>query len=158
LQYLFADFLLSLKGKKLEPQNLNDLSSRVDSLDEVICDFRSPEIETSGIQIEVPPGLNHMKFSQLKRIVRVIFPLSIVAVIVGRVKSMLDNQQLAEEIVDVKKLCKVRHELEPEDVIEAVLVVASVVCIDGVDSRVCSPFVSLYIRLTFCQISWSLHP
>jgi hypothetical protein len=45
--------------------------------------------------------------------------------------------------VDDKKLRRVRHELEPVDVIEAV---ATVVRIDGVDSCMCSPFVSLSIR------------
>ena len=57
-----------------------------------------------------------------------------------RVKiNFLDNQQLAEEIVD-DKLRRVRHELEPGDVIEAVATVAR---IDGVDSsRMCSLFVS----------------
>lgn len=50
---------------------------------------------------------------------------------------MIDNQQLAEEIVD-DKLRRVRHELEPGDVIEAVATVAR---IDGVDSsRMCSHF------------------
>ena len=42
----------------------------------------------------------------------------------------LDRQQLAEEIVD-DKLRRIRHELEPGDVIEAVATVAR---IDGVDS------------------------
>jgi hypothetical protein len=52
---------------------------------------------------------------------------------------MLDNQQLAEEIVD-DKLRRVRHELEPGDVIEAVATVAR---IDGVDSsRMCQFFFS----------------
>jgi hypothetical protein len=67
--------------------------------------------------------------------VRVLLSLSIVA----RVKNQcLDNQQLAEEIVD-DKLRRVRHELEPGDVIEAVATVAR---IDGVDSsRMCSLFI-----------------
>jgi hypothetical protein len=42
----------------------------------------------------------------------------------------LEQQQLAEEIVD-DKLRRVRHELEPGDVIEAVATVARV---DGVDA------------------------
>ena len=67
-----------------------------------------------------------MKFLQLIWTVRAI---SIVANDC-RVKSLLDNQQLAEEIVD-DKLRRVRHELEPGDVIEAVATVAR---IDGVDS------------------------
>ena len=64
---------------------------------------------------------------------------------------LLDNQQLAEEIVD-DKLRRVRHELEPGDVIEAVATVAR---IDGVDSsRMCSLFVSLLHSLTIilCQL------
>lgn len=42
----------------------------------------------------------------------------------------LERQDLAEEIVD-DKLRRIRHELEPGDVIEAVATVAR---IDGVDS------------------------
>lgn len=42
----------------------------------------------------------------------------------------LEQQQLAEEIVD-DKLRRIRHELEPGDVIEAVATVARV---DGVDA------------------------
>ena len=69
-----------------------------------------------------------MKFLQLIWMVRVIFIVR--CCYDCRVKSMLDNQQLAEEIVD-DKLRRVRHELEPGDVIEAVATVAR---IDGVDS------------------------
>lgn len=47
-----------------------------------------------------------------------------------QVFTYLDRQQLAEEIVD-DKLRRIRHELEPGDVIEAVATVAR---IDGVDS------------------------
>jgi hypothetical protein len=58
-------------------------------------------------------------------------------------KSIIDNQQLAEEIVD-DKLRRVRHELEPGDVIEALATVAR---IDGVDSsRMCSHTVLLFIH------------
>lgn len=48
----------------------------------------------------------------------------------SQVYTLLDRQQLAEEIVD-DKLRRIRHELEPGDVIEAVATVAR---IDGVDS------------------------
>ena len=48
----------------------------------------------------------------------------------SQVSTYLDRQQLAEEIVD-DKLRRIRHELEPGDVIEAVATVAH---IDGVDS------------------------
>ena len=44
--------------------------------------------------------------------------------------------------MDDKKLRRVRHELEPVDVIEAIV---SVVRIDGA-ACMCSPFVSLSIR------------
>ena len=55
------------------------------------------------------------------------------------------------------KLRRVRHELEPGDVIEAVATVAR---IDGVDSsRMCAVLSSLafLISLTILYISWSLH-
>jgi len=50
--------------------------------------------------------------------------------VLGFAYTYLDQQQLAEEIVD-NKLRRIRHELEPGDVIEAVAMVA---WIDGVDS------------------------
>ena len=67
-----------------------------------------------------------------------------------------DQQQLAEEIVD-DKLRRVRHELEPGDVIEAVATVAR---IDGVDSsRMLHGFLTLFIlRYVFLNFSWPLDP
>ena len=55
------------------------------------------------------------------------------------------------------KLRRVRHELEPGDVIEAVATVAR---IDGVDSsRMYSSFrLSFSIFVNIFHISWSLHP
>jgi len=50
--------------------------------------------------------------------------------VLGFAYTYLDQQQLAEEIVD-NKLRRIQHELEPGDVIEAVAMVA---WIDGVDS------------------------
>jgi hypothetical protein len=72
-----------------------------------------------------------------------VFSLSIVTMIIVVVKNQcLDNQQLAEEIVD-DKLRRVRHELEPGDVIEAVATVAR---IDGVDSsRMCEVHSSQFL-------------
>jgi len=49
--------------KKLEPQNENSPSSRVDALDEVTRDVRPPEVETPGIQIEVPPWAESYEIS-----------------------------------------------------------------------------------------------
>ncbi|KAF8154493.1 hypothetical protein B0H34DRAFT_660452 [Crassisporium funariophilum] len=95
---------------KLEPQTDNSPSSRVDALDEIIRDVRPPETETNSVmQVEVPPWAEAYEISAT---------------------DMDDRQQLAEEIVD-DKLRRVRHELEPGDVIEAVATVAR---IDGVDS------------------------
>ena len=58
----FVDFYLNLR-KKLEPQNENNPSSRVDALDEVIRDVRPPDAETSGFQIEVPPWTESYEIS-----------------------------------------------------------------------------------------------
>ncbi|KAF8184760.1 hypothetical protein BJ912DRAFT_973913 [Pholiota molesta] len=96
--------------KKLEPQNDHSPSSRVDGLDEVTRDVNPPESDTaSTMQVEVPPWAESYEISATE---------------------MDDRQQLAEDIVD-DKLRRVRHELEPGDVIEAVATVAR---IDGVDS------------------------
>ncbi|KAF8802777.1 hypothetical protein BYT27DRAFT_7260722 [Phlegmacium glaucopus] len=73
--------------KNLEPQN--SPSSRVYALDEVICDVLPLEIETPGIQIEVPPRV--------------------------------DESYEILEIVD-DELRRVRHELEPGQVIEAIFI------------------------------------
>ncbi|KIM43842.1 hypothetical protein M413DRAFT_26133 [Hebeloma cylindrosporum] len=96
--------------KKLEPQNDNSPSSRVDALEEVTRGVNPPDTETTSIlQVEVPPWAESYEISATE---------------------MDDRQQLAEEIVD-DKLRRIRHELEPGDVIEAVATVAR---IDGVDS------------------------
>ncbi|KAJ3506661.1 hypothetical protein NLJ89_g6748 [Agrocybe chaxingu] len=97
--------------KKLEPQDNITPSSRVDGLDEMMRDVRPPETSESAsvIQIEVPPWAESYEISATE---------------------MDDPQQLADDIVD-DKLRRVRHELEPGDVIEAVATVAR---IDGVDS------------------------
>lgn len=69
---------------------------------------------------------------------------------VTHIKQMIDSQQLTEEIVD-DKLRRIRHELEPGDVIEAVATVAR---IDGVDSsRMCSYF---YLTLSFSDSHYQL--
>lgn len=61
----------------------------------------------------------------------------------SQVSTHLDQQQLAEEIVD-DKLRRIRHELEPGDVIEAVATVAR---IDGVDSsRTSHTFFAAFIQ------------
>lgn len=58
----FAEFYFHWR-KKLEPQNENSPSSRVDALDEVIRDVRPPETETTGIQIEIPPWAESYEIS-----------------------------------------------------------------------------------------------
>lgn len=115
----------------------------MDALDEVIRDVRPPEVESAGFQLEVPPWAESYEISATDmdgKSFHFHYPMIVV------LKSIfLDNQQLAEEIVD-DKLRRVRHELEPGDVIEAVATVAR---IDGVDSsRMCSLFVSLPHSLT----------
>jgi hypothetical protein len=60
----------------------------------------------------------------------------------SQVHDHLDQQQLAEEIID-DKLRRIRHDLEPGDVIEAVATVAR---IDGVDSsRMIHAFLAVFI-------------
>ncbi|KAF4609487.1 hypothetical protein D9613_012349 [Agrocybe pediades] len=96
--------------KKLESQTDASPSSRVDGLDEVTRAVNPPEVETtSTLHVEVPPWAESYEISATE---------------------MDDQQQLAEDVVD-DKLRRVRHELEPGDVIEAVATVAR---IDGVDS------------------------
>ncbi|KAH9476097.1 Beige protein-like protein 1 [Psilocybe cubensis] len=96
--------------KKLEPQVDNSPSSRVDALEEVTRGVNPPEPDTSSImQVEVPPWAEAYEISATE---------------------IEERQDLAEEIVD-DKLRRIRHELEPGDVIEAVATVAR---IDGVDS------------------------
>ncbi|KDR79337.1 hypothetical protein GALMADRAFT_223566 [Galerina marginata CBS 339.88] len=96
--------------KKLEPQNDRSPSSRVDALEEVTRGVNPPEVDSSSIiQVEVPPWAESYEIAATE---------------------MDDRQQLAEDIVD-DKLRRIRHELEPGDVIEAVATVAR---IDGVDS------------------------
>ncbi|KAF8885379.1 hypothetical protein CPB84DRAFT_1837906 [Gymnopilus junonius] len=96
--------------KKLEPQNDSSPSSRVDALEEVTRGVNPPEADTSSVmQVEVPPWAESYEIASTE---------------------MEDRQQLAEDVVD-DKLRRIRHELEPGDVIEAVATVAR---IDGVDS------------------------
>ncbi|PPQ94175.1 hypothetical protein CVT25_003811 [Psilocybe cyanescens] len=96
--------------KKLESQTDNSPSSRVDALEEITRGVNPPEPDTSSImQVEVPPWAETYEISATE---------------------MDERQDLAEEIVD-DKLRRIRHELEPGDVIEAVATVAR---IDGVDS------------------------
>jgi hypothetical protein len=122
----------------------------VDALDEVIRNVCLPEVETLGIQIEVPPWAESYEISASDMDGK---SYIICRRCDCRVKLMIDNQQLAEEIVD-DKLRRVRHELEPGDVIEAVATVAR---IDGVDSsRMCRPFFLLFNREYIIFISAGL--
>ncbi|KAF9531325.1 hypothetical protein CPB83DRAFT_848844 [Crepidotus variabilis] len=96
--------------KKLQPEVDHSPSSRVDVLDEMIRDVRPPDTETNSVtQIDVPPWAEAYEITSTE---------------------MEDQQHLADDIVD-DKLRRVRHELEPGDVIEAVATAARV---DGVDS------------------------
>lgn len=125
----------------------------MDVLDEVIRDVRPPEVETPGIQIEVPPWAETYDISAADMDGKSSFYTSVCHDC--RVELIIDNQQLAEEIVD-DKLRRVRHELEPGDVIEAVATVAR---IDGVDSsRTCIPSHILFSHPSNLHISWSLYP
>ncbi|KAG6865428.1 hypothetical protein C0991_002666 [Blastosporella zonata] len=95
--------------KKLESQNEKTPSSRVDIKDENIRDIEEPEADTAPWQqVEVPPWAESYEISATE----------------------IDDRQLAEEISEDKHR-RVRHELEPGDVIEAVGTVARIA---GVDS------------------------
>ncbi|KAF9466003.1 hypothetical protein BDZ94DRAFT_1252774 [Collybia nuda] len=95
--------------KKLEPQNDTAPSSRVDTNDQNIRDVQAPDIDTTSLhQVEVPPWAESYEISATE----------------------MEDRQLAEEISDDKHR-RVRHELEPGDVIEAVGTVARIA---GVDS------------------------
>ncbi|GLB40924.1 putative WD40 repeats [Lyophyllum shimeji] len=95
--------------KKLEPQNDKAPSSRVDTIDENIRNIQAPDADTTSLhQAEVPPWAETYEISATE----------------------IEDRQLAEEISDDKHR-RVRHELEPSDVIEAVGTVARIA---GVDS------------------------
>ena len=65
----------------------------------------------------------------------------------------IDHQQLADDVVD-DKLRRIRHELEPGDVIEAV---ASVARIDGVDSSRKPQIFMYFNRSLLMRFSWSAY-
>ncbi|KAF7293071.1 hypothetical protein MIND_01206500 [Mycena indigotica] len=95
--------------KRLEPMNDKSLAIRVDTSDQNIRNVEAPEADSQSInQVEVPPWAESYEISATD----------------------MDDRQLAEEITD-DKLRRVRHELEPGDVIEAVTTVARIA---GVDS------------------------
>ncbi|KAF7319608.1 hypothetical protein HMN09_00301200 [Mycena chlorophos] len=95
--------------KRLEPMNDKSLAIRVDTSDQNIRNVEVPESDSQSItQVEVPPWAESYEISATD----------------------MDDRQLAEEITD-DKLRRVRHELEPGDVIEAVTTVARIA---GVDS------------------------
>ncbi|KAJ7337518.1 beach-domain-containing protein [Mycena albidolilacea] len=94
---------------KLEPMNDKSLAIRVDTSDQSIRNVEAPEADSQSIvQVEVPPWAESYEISATD----------------------MDDRQLVEEITDDKHR-RVRHELEPGDVIEAVTTVARIA---GVDS------------------------
>ncbi|KAJ7052675.1 beach-domain-containing protein [Mycena amicta] len=95
--------------KRLEPMNDKSLAIRVDTSDQNIRNVEAPEADSQSInQVEVPPWAESYEISATD----------------------MDDRQLVEDITD-DKLRRVRHELEPGDVIEAVTTVARIA---GVDS------------------------
>ncbi|TFK23845.1 beach-domain-containing protein [Coprinopsis marcescibilis] len=94
---------------KLEPQDDKPSSSRIDTSAALVRDVIPPDPDTLSVhQTEVPPWAESYEVSSTD----------------------MDDKQLTEEVVD-DKLRRIRHELEPGDVIEAVTTVARIV---GVDS------------------------
>ncbi|TFK65264.1 beach-domain-containing protein [Pluteus cervinus] len=94
--------------KKLEPENYKAPSSRVDGTGQQIRDVHAPEADTAS-STEVPPWAETYEISATETDA---------------------DRQLAEEITDDKHR-RIRHELEPGDVIDAVTTVARMA---GVDS------------------------
>ncbi|KAJ7075426.1 beach-domain-containing protein [Mycena belliarum] len=95
--------------KKLEPMNDKSLAIRVDTSEQNIRNIEAPEADSQSIvQVEVPPWAESYEISATD----------------------MDDRQLVEDIADDKHR-RVRHELEPGDVIEAVTTVARIA---GVDS------------------------
>ncbi|KAJ7615896.1 beach-domain-containing protein [Roridomyces roridus] len=95
--------------KKLEPMNDASLAIRVDTSNQNMRSVEAPDSDAQSIvQVEVPPWAESYEISATD----------------------MDDRQLAEEITDDKHR-RVRHELEPGDVIDAVTTVARIA---GVDS------------------------
>ncbi|KAF9067929.1 beach-domain-containing protein [Rhodocollybia butyracea] len=96
--------------KKLEPENNNSMNDRADEHHR-IRDVVVPEEESgsAAVQVEVPPWAESYEISST---------------------DTMEDRQLAEEIAEDKHR-RVRHELEPGDVIECVGTVARIA---GVDS------------------------
>lgn len=94
---------------KLEPQDDRPAPSRVDAANELVRDVHPPDSDTLSVhQSEVPPWAESYEISSTD----------------------MEDKTLVEDIVD-DKLRRIRHELEPGDVIEAVATVARIA---GVDS------------------------
>jgi hypothetical protein len=111
--------------KKLEPQDEMSFNSRVDEHEQ--GRHLEPDSDTQSIvQAEVPPWAEAYEISTTEA--QGDFRFSIRDAVSSR--AALDEQQLAEDITEDKHR-RVRHELEPGDVIEAVSTVARIA---GVDS------------------------
>lgn len=95
--------------KRLEPINGNTYSSQIHGTENNSRTVRLPEDDSASMQhIEVPPWIESYEISATES----------------------DDKQLAEDIVDDKHR-RVRHELEPGDVIEAVGTIARIAGIDS---------------------------
>lgn len=111
---------------KLEPQDEKPTPSRVDALSELVRDVHAPEADTLSVnQPEVPPWADTYEISSTEMEGTSYQAATSVALL----RTLVDKQ-LVEDVVD-DKLRRVRHELEPGDVIEAVATVARIA---GVDS------------------------
>ena len=113
---------------KLEPQDEKPTHSRVDALSELVRDVQPPEADTLSVnQPEVPPWADTYEISSTE-----IEGEHCIASRPHRAGTLTlpSDKQLVEDVVD-DKLRRVRHELEPGDVIEAVATVARIA---GVDS------------------------
>jgi hypothetical protein len=123
----FSTFCLTFSSpsrKKLEPENEKSISSRVND-SEAVRDVQPDTDSQSFLQVELPPWAESYDISVTEIEGRWSTQYRFYILIHGA-----EDRQLAEDVTEDKHR-RVRHELEPGDVIEAVSTVARVA---GVDS------------------------
>jgi hypothetical protein len=137
---------LTRPRKKMESNMIAPLSSKVDESAHLrAIELPQPDDQPS-LHAEVPPWAESYEISTTD----VDGNAGISATSKIDAKSSPDNRQLAEDVVDDKHR-RVRHELEPGDVIEAVSTVARITGVDSSRESITESMMS-----TLSGISWSL--